>query len=833
MKTQISRNSHDPNKRYSGVYQQQGRMITDADWNELVSIVRQRADEALRDVVGSGAPLGRQLTLNNDLQIVPGNVYADGVMATFPGSTPVEFANQQDFPASPPGAPPQGAVVYADVWERPVLYLEDGALRDPGLHGADTTTRTQAMVQVKRCHPTLDPLNPSQNPQRGNAELTLELRAAGMETDSDDPCATVVQVDQAVRSFLFRLEVHNYTQTIKTELALTLKWSTENASEMYPNGQEPASFKNDKFIYEFYNDKTEKHLGWHLVSGWNPWIGDLRDGYPSSPPLPTMYPWVRRWDGYCRLTRTDGIWALTAGKDNGVLLSTSEADDVHGHLEITTSGTLKINLQELDLQLVLEADGVVRRFVPGDYWLAAARETDAPGAELLSHAAPLGIVHHYTRLGQVGSNVFVPDRFAGFPSLMDLTSQAPNTAGASRIGADAVAGSPSQLLQGTVDSQLASLLAQINNHLNPATAAHLASAISALAVVSSPNSLAQGTVATQLSALLGFINYQSGQVGRIYGNGSAGALEIVANTNWGAYGSPANQNLQFTNLTINSGWTLTVPSGTVIRVTGSFINFGTITVQPYAEGSAVHLKNTGTAEMLYRPSAQGFGRAPSCSGERAVGGGTTLEGGWGGRGVGNLTAMALLLSPGPIGGGGGAACLFGLDGTQSASGGLGGGTLVVLAAGAISNAGTINANGAPPLGSMNGSGGGGGGLVILASRTSVANSGTINAQGGAGSGSGRSNGPGGGGGGGIIQLIAPDSNSTGGTLRVEGGAKGPVGSPGSIDGTISRMGGGGGGGSGGDGGNGGGVDKTNPKEATSGHDGTYLVRSLTDPTALF
>ncbi len=35
MKTEISRDSHQPKKRYSGVYQQQGRMLTDADWNNL------------------------------------------------------------------------------------------------------------------------------------------------------------------------------------------------------------------------------------------------------------------------------------------------------------------------------------------------------------------------------------------------------------------------------------------------------------------------------------------------------------------------------------------------------------------------------------------------------------------------------------------------------------------------------------------------------------------------------------------------------------------------------------------------------------------------------
>ncbi len=56
MKIQISNQSHQPTKRYSGVYQQQGRMITDADWNELVTIIKERQDAALEDVVGRFRP---------------------------------------------------------------------------------------------------------------------------------------------------------------------------------------------------------------------------------------------------------------------------------------------------------------------------------------------------------------------------------------------------------------------------------------------------------------------------------------------------------------------------------------------------------------------------------------------------------------------------------------------------------------------------------------------------------------------------------------------------------------------------------------------------------
>ena len=45
MKSQISRQSHDPAKRYSGVYQQQGRMITD------MNVIAHRASSVRFDPV--------------------------------------------------------------------------------------------------------------------------------------------------------------------------------------------------------------------------------------------------------------------------------------------------------------------------------------------------------------------------------------------------------------------------------------------------------------------------------------------------------------------------------------------------------------------------------------------------------------------------------------------------------------------------------------------------------------------------------------------------------------------------------------------------------------
>ncbi|MBT8341822.1 MAG: hypothetical protein HKP58_10085 [Desulfatitalea sp.] len=56
MKAEISRDSFDEDKTYSGVYQQQGRMLTDADWNEMVRILKHRMDKTVGAAIDSGSP---------------------------------------------------------------------------------------------------------------------------------------------------------------------------------------------------------------------------------------------------------------------------------------------------------------------------------------------------------------------------------------------------------------------------------------------------------------------------------------------------------------------------------------------------------------------------------------------------------------------------------------------------------------------------------------------------------------------------------------------------------------------------------------------------------
>ncbi len=81
----------------------------------------------------------------------------------------------------------------------------------------------------------------------------------------------------------------------------------------------------------------------------------------------------------------------------------------------------------------------------------------------------------------------------------DLASQAAGTAGAIRVGADPVSGSPNALAAGTVDSQLASLLGFINTHVGATSGAHVASAVS---VADAGNNLNAVNVETALAEII-------------------------------------------------------------------------------------------------------------------------------------------------------------------------------------------------------------------------------------------------------------------------------------------------------------------------------------------
>lgn len=295
----------------------------------------------------------------------------------------------------------------------------------------------------------------------------------------------------------------------------------------------------------------------------------------------------------------------------------------------------------------------------------------------------------------------------------------------------------------------------------------------------------------------------------VYGDGSAGSSTISADAILTA------PNLQFVDFVVASGVTLTVESGTEIRCSGVFINRGSILVRQVAGPQFDKPDASWTWAERRGDRVLGPSRQP-------------------GTGVSERVARSLV-RPGPFGGETGRfnprendyETLLGP--TYRVHAPMGGGTLLVLAARRIVNAGRILADGEAPNIPCVSCSGAGGGIVVLAAGEEIQNAGTISARGGAGAPdvvvSGASTPGGGGGGGGIVHLIAPRLSQQGLVDISGGGASGTTTDRGLHAPSIQ------GAGSGGSGGDGPHYDGSFVP-AAPGERG-YALETLASPAALF
>jgi hypothetical protein len=162
MKGDFSRFAFDPKKHYSGVLHQQGRVWLDSDWNEEVLERLALLQQELRDVVGpSGVPApgsSFQLSASNnanaldDFGISAGHCYVDGILCQLDADT--SYLSQADL-LDPPRIPiptdgsTLEALVYLEVWQRLITYLEDDSIREIALGGPDTSARLKNIAQIK------------------------------------------------------------------------------------------------------------------------------------------------------------------------------------------------------------------------------------------------------------------------------------------------------------------------------------------------------------------------------------------------------------------------------------------------------------------------------------------------------------------------------------------------------------------------------------------------------------------------------------------------------------------------------------------------------------
>ena len=426
MKGDFTRDTFNRPKGYSQVLMQQGRVQLDADFNEQSAILLHCLRAVVKDFVGPfGGPVnsGFKIKLDavpkSDFKIEAGHYYVDGILCEN-GEAGDASADTAYSAVKLPGDLTGTAgryLVYLDVWERFVNYLDDDAMRESALGGPDTAGRAKVISQVRTTgrladNITLIPENANNNYVKTNWQTWVDawqpmhrgsLKAQVVDPDGDntDPCLTSPDAKyRGDANRLYRVEVH---QPGKAGTA-TFKWSRENGSVVtaWLKSEDPrivvrdaGGFAANQWV-ELIDDDDE-------LSGQPGQLGKvthveddaLTIELPSGTPLKHLnldkHPKVRRWD------QTETEKTHLRADDRGV----------YGDVVINENTWLALE-DGIQIYFGSVGEGADPHHIyrSGDYWLIPARvatggiewPTTGGTAQALP---PHGIEHHYAPLGLI------------------------------------------------------------------------------------------------------------------------------------------------------------------------------------------------------------------------------------------------------------------------------------------------------------------------------------------------------------------------------------------------------------------------------------------------
>jgi hypothetical protein len=431
MKGDFSRlNLFDPLHQYTRVMSQQGRVQLDADWNEQADILLHYLRTLAADLIGPfGAPANADGTAGTgfkigltapgeqpDLTIAGGRYYVDGLLCAMEAtrySTQPHPPDQRELPKKP-------YLIYLDVWERHVTYLQDDFLREVALGGADTATRAQVVWQVRITTETADKSAITADVtcrtvqrdwtrwvelwQPGNRGL-LKAQAKTGTPDDTDPCLSSPDARYRGENQLYRVEIHNGGTAALG--GATFKWSRDNGSVVYPVLKLEAGGGTVTATLEHLGRDDQSCLtqdDWvEIVDG----AEDLRNG--TDPLLK-----VKQVDPDTRVVTLDGTLKSTVASKPPKQLALRRWDHRRSASKDKPNGDGVFAVQEgkwLDLKdgvqiFFAPADKGTQTYRSGDYWLIPARVAtgdvvwprekppDVPKA-----LPPHGVRHHYAPLG--------------------------------------------------------------------------------------------------------------------------------------------------------------------------------------------------------------------------------------------------------------------------------------------------------------------------------------------------------------------------------------------------------------------------------------------------
>jgi hypothetical protein len=428
MKADVERFSHQPEKHFRRVLEQQGRVALSADFNEQTGILLHHAQALARDLIGpDGTPAGDDLTRPGDgfrigagadgaLTIAPGHYWVEGLLCE--NDAEVTYAGQPDLPARPAG--PAGArLVYLDVWERHVAAAQDDSIRDVALGGPDTCSRSKLVWQVKLLD--VDPpagfdakdvrttLWPQwrarlEAAERGRLAATVDRGTAPL-----DPCQVAPDLGYfGNENQLYRVEVHRGSLDDNgAPIPPTFKWSRDNGSSIYPllsiagttavlrdPPLDERRMLAPRDLVEVVDDHSEL-LGRPGVMARVVEVDDdgddivvrLSEG-PSSPIGADRHPLLRRWDH----PDVDGGGDVPKRADDGALVL---AESAASWLSLEDGIRIRFGVPDVPADLA---------YRPGDFWTFPARAAtgditwpwDGPGVR--RELPPHGIDHHFAPL---------------------------------------------------------------------------------------------------------------------------------------------------------------------------------------------------------------------------------------------------------------------------------------------------------------------------------------------------------------------------------------------------------------------------------------------------
>jgi hypothetical protein len=153
----ITRRGFDPKKMYSGVRMQQGRVLTDDDFNTQAEILAESSQKITNEIVG---PFGssndgfliKEPTVNEfgiDFKICKGSLYVAGKRIELLSQE--TFQLQRDWLQLTPNATPANSrydLVYIEMWEKAISAVEDNEQFETGLGGPDTAQRSRLIKRL-------------------------------------------------------------------------------------------------------------------------------------------------------------------------------------------------------------------------------------------------------------------------------------------------------------------------------------------------------------------------------------------------------------------------------------------------------------------------------------------------------------------------------------------------------------------------------------------------------------------------------------------------------------------------------------------------------------